>query len=71
MALKTALCKVGTISNSLPKKHKEALETSMNKYLIVSSYDIMRAMVDAGFEVGERTIDRHRTHKCVCYKNER
>jgi hypothetical protein len=71
MALKMALCKVGVATNSLPKKHKEALETSMKKYLVVSSYDIMRAMVDAGFDVGERTIDRHRTHKCVCYKNER
>lgn len=63
-------CKVGKIVEILPKQHKNALIIAFRDSYKVSSYSIMKALEEAGFNIGERTIDRHRTNKCICYKNQ-
>lgn len=59
-------CKIGLILNELPKEHFNALTIALNDRFVVSSYNIEASLREAGFNVSERTIDRHRTNKCKC-----
>jgi len=61
-------CKVGTVVESLPTKYVDSLTVAFDDKGNISSYNIMNAFDKAGFNIGERTIDRHRSHKCICYK---
>jgi len=62
------LCKVGLIINELPKKHRNALVLALKDHFVISSYNIEASLREAGFNVSERTIDRHRTSRCKCAK---
>lgn len=59
-------CKVGIILKELPKEHFNALTIALNDRFAISSYNIEASLREAGFNVGERTIDRHRTKRCRC-----
>lgn len=62
------LCKVGYLVDALPAKHKKAVVKSMDNRKETSSYAITKALWESGFDIGERTIDRHRSTNCICYK---
>lgn len=59
-------CKVGLILNELPKEYYNALVVALKDHFYVSSYNIEASLREAGFNVSERTIDRHRTSRCKC-----
>jgi neutral trehalase len=60
-------CKMGKAVEEINDSFHEALlESFLEDRYKTSSYAIMRGMREAGFDVSERTIDRHRTQKCVC-----
>jgi hypothetical protein len=63
-------CKVGVAVEEIGDSFYQAiLESFMEDHKHTSSHSIMRGMREAGFDVGERTIDRHRTNRCVCGGN--
>lgn len=60
-------CKVGTAIDEINDNFYHALlQSFFDDHGKTSSYAIMRGMKEAGFDVSERTIDRHRTERCVC-----
>ena len=66
MEWKMELCKVGLILSELPKEHYNALTLALKDHFVISSYSIEASLREAGFNVSERTIDRHRTSRCKC-----
>lgn len=62
-------CKVGTVLNSLPKKVNTALTVTLQDRYNTPSTTISYALFESGFEVSERTIDRHRAGTCICRYN--
>lgn len=63
-------CKMGSALEALPKKYKVAVQTALDDHFKTASFDIEDKLYEAGFEVSERTIDRHRTNRCKCRKEE-
>lgn len=60
-------CKMGKALEEFDDKFYFTLLTNfLEDHKNTSSYAISKGMKEAGFDVSERTIDRHRTNRCVC-----
>jgi hypothetical protein len=62
-------CKVKIVLNDLPKKVNNALTLTLQDRFNTPSTAISYALYESGYEVSERTIDRHRAGTCICRYN--
>lgn len=62
-------CKVKNVLNEVPKEVYNALTIALNDRFNTPSNTISYALYEAGFNISERTIDRHRAKTCICRYN--